>query len=174
MTALYILTKYLTFPGALVRGMWEQIVCRICKVPVEDNRYLRKDEMISHVEHEFMPKAQGAFALCFVPAFMNAIGALFLCVAPIMFTLYVQIDDTALTIVNLIAYWFAASLMVNSYPLVEDAWNMMEKIYKHGNIIQKVLYAPGAAFLFVGAYLEKYCITFILAIAGTVLIVMYM
>ena len=38
MTGLYILIKYLTFPGALVRGMWEQIVCRMCKVPVEDNR----------------------------------------------------------------------------------------------------------------------------------------
>lgn len=173
MTALYILTKYLTFPGALVRGMWEQIVCGFCKVPVEDNRYLRRDEMISHIDHELMPTAQGAFAICFVPAFMNALGAIFLCLAPMMFTLYIQIDDTALTIVNLIAYWFAASLMVNSYPLVEDALHMMEKIYKHGNIIQKILYAPGAAFLFIGAYVEKYCISFILAIAATAAILMY-
>ena len=75
MTSLYILIKYLTFPGALVRGMWEQIVCRFCKVPVEDNRYLRRDEMISHIDHEFMPKAQGAFAICFVPFFFNMLGA---------------------------------------------------------------------------------------------------
>ncbi|MBR5437485.1 MAG: hypothetical protein IKV21_01070 [Clostridia bacterium] len=167
MTSLYIFIKYLTFPGALVRCMWEQIVCRICKVPVEDNRYLRKDEMISHVEHEFMPKAQGAFAICFVPAFMNFIGALFLCLAPIMFTLYIRIDDFLLTLVNAAAYWFAFSLMINSYPLIEDAYNMMEKIYKQGNILQKILYAPAAAFLFVGAYAEKYCITFILGAALT-------
>lgn len=167
MTSLYILTKYLTFPGALVRCMWEQIVCRICKITVEDNRYLRKDEMISHIEHDFMPKAQGAFAICFVPAFMNAIGAFLLCLAPIMFTLYVKIDDTALTAVNIIAYWFAFSLMVNSYPLIEDAWNMMEKIYKKGNILQKILYAPAAALLFAGAYAEKYCITFIIYAAFT-------
>lgn len=171
MTALYIIVKYLTFPGALVRGMWEQIVCRICKVPVEDNRYLRKDEMISHVEHELMPTAQSAFAICFVPAFMNALGALFLCVAPTMFTVYAQINDIMLTAVNLVAYWFAASLMVNSYPLVEDAMNMMEKIYKHGNILQKILYAPGAVLLYIGAYVEKYCISFILAIAITVVII---
>lgn len=168
MTTLYILVKYLTFPGALVRCMWEQIVCRICKVPVEDNRVVRKDEMISHTEHEFMPTAQSAFALCFVPAFMNAIGAFLLCLAPTLFTLYAQIDDTALTIVNLIAYWFAASLMINSYPLIEDALNMMEKIYKHGSILQKIFYAPAAVLLFIGAYVEKYCISFVLAIAFTV------
>ena len=79
MTSLYILIKYLTFPGALVRGMWEQIVCRRSKVPVEDNRYLRRDEMISHVDHEFMPKAQGAFAICFVPFFFLSLGGRDLC-----------------------------------------------------------------------------------------------
>lgn len=172
MTALYILTKYLTFPGALIRCVWEQIVCRICKVPVEDNRYLRNDEMISHVEHELMPKAQGAFAVCFVPAFMNFIGAVFLSLAPIMFTLYARFNDTVLTVVNVIAYWFAFSLMVNSYPLIEDAYNMMEKIYKYGNILQKILYAPAAVLLFVGAFVEKYCISFILGIVVTVLIIL--
>lgn len=172
MTKLYILTKYLTFPGALIRCMWEQIVCRICKVPVEDNRYLRNDEMISHVEHEFMPKAQGAFALCFVPAFMNFIGAFLLALVPVMFTLYARFDDTVLTVVNAVAYWFAFSLMVNSYPLIEDAYNMMEKIYKQGNILQKILYAPAAALLFIGAFVEKYCISFILGIGATVAIIM--
>lgn len=167
MTTLYIIIKYLTFPGAFVRCMWEQIVCRICKVPVENNRCLRNDEMISHIEHELMPKAQGAFAICFVPAFMNAIGAFLLSVAPLMFTIYIQIDDTMLTVVNLISYWVAVSLMVNSYPLIEDALNMMEKVYKHGNILQKILYAPGAVLLYIGAYAEKYCISFILAIALT-------
>ncbi len=172
MTSLYILTKYLTFPGALIRCMWEQIVCRICKVPVEDNRYLRNDEMTSHVEHELMPKAQGAFALCFVPAFMNFIGAVFLALAPIMFTFYAKFDDTVLTVVNGLAYWFAFSLMVNSYPLIEDAYNMMEKIYKEGNILQKILYAPGAALLFIGAFVERYCISFILGIVATVAIIL--
>lgn len=171
MTGLYIIIKYLTFPGALIRGMWEQIVCRICKIPVEDNRYLRNDEMISHIEHELMPKAQGAFAICFVPAFMNFIGALLLCLAPVMFTLYARFDDTVLTIVNALTYWFAFSLIVNSYPLIEDAMNMMEKVYKQGNIPQKILYAPAAVLLYIGAFAEKYCITFIIALAVTASII---
>ncbi len=171
MTKLYILIKYLTFPGALIRGMWEQLVCRICKIPVEDNRYLRSDEMISHIEHELMPKAQGAFALCFVPAFMNFIGAFLLALAPVMFTLYARFDDTVLTIVNAVSYWLAFSLMVNSYPLIEDAYNMMEKVYRQGNILQKVLYAPAAALLFVGAFAERYCITFLIALGVTAAII---
>ena len=170
MTAIYILIKYLTFPGALVRGMWEQIVCRISKVPVEDNRYLRRDEMISHTEHEFMPKAQGAFALCFVPFFFNMLGAVILGVIPSMMLLYLQFKGLFLGISCAVSYWFAFSLFVNAFPLIEDAMNMMDKVYHKGNILQKIIYAPGAAICFVGAYLERYCITFIAAVAITLVI----
>ena len=45
MNILYVITRFITFPGALVRAMWEHLVCKICGVPVEDNRtfmpYLR-------------------------------------------------------------------------------------------------------------------------------------
>ena len=171
MTALYILIKYLTFPGALVRGMWEQAVCRMSKVPVEDNRYLRRDEMISHIDHEFMPKAQGAFAICFVPFFFNMLGAILFGTIPAVMLLYLQFRGAFLMATCLVSYWFAFSLFVNAFPLVEDAMNMIDKVYRHGNILQKIIYAPGACICFIGAYLERYCITFILAIAFTVAII---
>lgn len=167
MTALYIIIKYLTFPGVLVHGMWEQIVCRICKVPVEDNRYLRRDEMAGHIEHEFMPKARGAFAICFVPFFFNMLGALILGLIPAIMFVYLQFRGIALIALSLVSYWFAISLFVNSFPLVEDAMNMMDKVYHHGNILQKIFYAPGAVICYSGAYLEKYCMTFIFAMALT-------
>ena len=167
MTALYIFIKYLTFPGVLVHGMWEQIVCRICKVPVEDNRYLRRDEMAGHIEHEFMPKARGAFAICFVPFFFNMLGALILGLIPAIMFVYLQFRGIALIALSLVSYWFAISLFVNSFPLVEDAMNMMDKVYHHGNILQKIFYAPGAVICYAGAYLEKYCMTFIFAAALT-------
>ena len=170
MTSLYILIKYLTFPGALVRGMWEQIVCRFCKVTVEDNRYLRRDEMISHIDHEFMPKAQGAFAICFVPFFFNMLGALMIGLIPTMMLVYLQFRGIALLALGAVSYWFALSLFVNAFPLIEDAMNMMDKVYHHGNILQKIIYAPGAAICYAGAYLEKYCITFILAVVVTLAI----
>ena len=167
MTALYIFIKYLTFPGALVRGMWEQIVCRFSKVPVEDNRYLRSDEMISHIDHEFMPKARGAFAICFVPFFFNMLGALFLGIIPAMMLVYLQFRGIALIALCAVSYWLAISLFVNAFPLVEDALNMIDKVYHHGNILQKIIYAPGAVICLGGAYLEKYCLTFLFVIALT-------
>ena len=171
MTGLYILIKYLTFPGALVRGMWEQIVCRMCKVPVEDNRYIRRDEMISHIDHEFMPKAQGAFAICFVPLFFNLLGALIFGTIPAVMLLYLQFRGLFLGLTCAVSYWFAFSLFVNAFPLIEDAINMLDKVYRHGNILQKIFYAPGAGLCFLGAYLERYCITFVIAIAFTLAII---
>ncbi len=171
MTAFYYITKYLTFPGAYARCFWEQIVCRICGVVVEDNRYLRQDEMCSHIDHELMPTARSAFALCFVPAFFNAIGAFFLAVFPIVFLFVYETTSLVLLLLCAVSWWFACSLWVNSYSLVEDALNMMEKVYKKGNILQKILYAPAAALLFVGAYLEKYGVTFLVAVIATVAMV---
>ena len=171
MTGLYVLTKYLTFPGCLMRGFWQQVVCRMCKVPVEDNRYIRNDETCGHIEHEFMPRARGAFAFCFVPAFMMSIMAFMLCLVPAFITIYLEIGDIYLKIASAVSYWFAISFYVNSYPMIEDAINMMNKVYKHGNILQKIFYAPSAVILYLGAYLERYGITFILAVAATVLLV---
>lgn len=171
MTALYILIKYLTFPGALVRGMWEQIVCRCSKVPVEDNRYLRRDEMISHIEHELMPKAQGAFAICFVPFFFNMLGAIIFGTIPAVMLLYLQFRGIFLFATCAVSYWFAFSLFVNAFPLVEDALNMFDKVYRHGNILQKIIYAPGAGICLLGAFLERYCITFVIAVIVTLVII---
>lgn len=166
MDKLYVISKFLTFPGAMVRGFWEHIVCKICGIPVEDNRLLRNDELCGHVEHELAPTARKAFALCFVPAFLNALLA-FLLAVPSMLSLFAFEMNGALNLVcGIVAFWFAFSLCVNSYPLVEDALNMKEKVYKNGTIIQKIFYAPGFAFLYIGAFLEKYLITFVLALAA--------
>lgn len=166
MTFIYCLIRYLTFPGAYVRAMWEQTVLRRTKTVVEDNRYLRDDELSGHVEHEFTEKAQGSFALCFVPFFLNCVGIFSLLIFPSV----IGANSLAATILSSVSVWFAFSLFCNSFPLIEDAMNMLEKVYKKGNILQKIIYAPGAAICFVGAYLERYSITFIIGIIGIVLI----
>lgn len=166
MTFLYVLTKYLTFPGAYVRCMWEQIICRIIKVPVEDNRYMRDDEVGGHVEHELAEKPRGAFALCFVPALFNSIGIFWLLIFPV----FLRAGSAAATIFSCFSVWFALSLFCNSFPMIEDAINMYEKVYKKGNILQKIFYTPAMAIVFVGAYLERYCITFIIGVAAIICI----
>ncbi len=171
MTALYILTKYLTFPGVLVRALWEQLVCRACGVPIEDTRALRRDELCGHIEHELMPKSRGAFAICFVPAFLGGLLAFLLAIGPTLGLFVFEMTGIPGMIVNLFAYWFACSLFVNSYPSVEDALNMRDKVYHEGTILQKIVYAPAFVFLFLGAYLERYCITFLIAVGGTILLI---
>ncbi len=168
MTLLYELTRILTFPGAFARCFWEQIVCRICGIPVEDNRYLRGDELSSHIDHELAPTASSAFALCFVPAFFNAIGAFALAVLPIAYLFIYETNNTVLAVICAVSYWLACSLYINSYSLIEDAKNMMDKVYGQGNILQKVLYAPAAAMLYIGSYLEAYSVTFIAVTVATV------
>lgn len=168
MTGLYIFLKYLTAPGALVRGMWEQIVCRASKIVVEDNRYLRQDESSSHIEHELAETSRSAFAMCFVPFFFNMLGAFIFGLIPTVMLIYLQFKGLFLGISCAISYWFAFSLFCNAFPLVEDAMNMMDKVYHHGTIIQKIFYAPGAVITYAGAYLEKYAITFIVAIIFTI------
>ncbi len=170
MTGLYIFLKYLTAPGALVRGMWEQTVCRASKVVVEDNRYLRRDEMSSHIEHELMPTARSAFAMCFVPFFFNMLGAFIFGLIPAMMLLWLQFKGAFLVATCAVSYWFAVSLFCNAFPLIEDAMNMVDKVYHNGNILQKIIYAPGVAITYVGAYLERYSLTFLAILVISIMI----
>lgn len=172
MNTLYIITRYLTFPGAMVRGIWEHLVCRICGIPVEDNRLIRRDELCGHVEHELAPTSRKAFALCFVPAFMNAFLGFLLLMPSALGLFYFEMTGIVNTIVNVLAFWFAVSLYVNSYPLIEDALNMKEQVYKHGSIIQKIFYAPGFLGCYIGAFLEKYLITFVIAVVCMVALIL--
>lgn len=168
MTAVYIMTRFLTFPGALVRGFFEHLVCRICGIPVEDNRIVRRDELSGHIEHELFPKARGAFAVCFVPAFMNGVLAFLLFLCPFVNLFLFEMNGVLSIILGVISYWFAFSLYVNSYPTIEDALNMKEKVYKNGSVLQKIFYSPGFVFLYVGAFAERYCVTFLIAVAAFV------
>ena len=62
MRTLYIITRILTFPGAYLRGFWEQLTCRILGLPVEVPGYLRIDEACSHVEHSLAKKGFASYA----------------------------------------------------------------------------------------------------------------
>ena len=174
MQAIYILTKWLTLPGAMFRAVIEHMVCRACHIPVEDNRIIRNDELFGHVEHEFAPTARKSFALCFVPAFICGLLAFLLILPSSIAVFYLQMSGWYMIVVNIIAYWFAFSLFCNSYPLVEDAMNMKEKVYGGKNVWLKIVYAIGFVCLYILSYAEKYCVTFLFALAGLVWLVLAM
>lgn len=168
MTTLYIITRFFTFPGALLRGFFEQIICRIHKVPVEDNRYLRQDELCSHIEHEFMPGTWSSFSVCFFPMITQLILGLFVSVTAAINLLYLGAFSWPISLIDIICLWVGVSLSVNCFPSIEDAINLFDKLYRSkSNIILKIILTPGTLICYVGAFLEKYCITFISSVALT-------
>ena len=73
MTNLYVATRVLTFFGTVMRAFWEQVVCRICAVPVEDVRAFKVSELCGHVEHELIKKKSHIFLVCWLPFTLNFI-----------------------------------------------------------------------------------------------------
>lgn len=228
MTIFYIITKYITVFGTLIKGLWEHITCGILKLFVEDARYLEPTEICGHVEHELSQNKIKAFTMCALPTVINALLAVFLGGAGFMglFVLGVQ-KNTVVFWIYLVLYYLGISFFCNMFPLVEDAMNNWSRIYnsklteedkarneeikkrqqankafekeakklakekakeKKGtapvkikkatenekiksdtNIVAKILLFIPSAVLYGGAYLEKYCGTFIISVIVTIL-----
>ncbi|MBQ2965094.1 MAG: hypothetical protein IJE14_10585 [Clostridia bacterium] len=181
MTVWYVITKIFTFPGALTKAFYEQLMCKIFKCPVEDNRYLRTDEMCGHVEHEFIERPVASFMYCFIPGLLNFFFAMFLGLFPFVNVLYLgnysgfvassQILSSAIKDANAVALvdmllpiifmWLCFSMLNNLFPLLEDAVVMKEQ-YSKLNGFAKVIFFPGYIVMSIGARLEKYGISFII------------
>ena len=185
MTVFYVLSKILTFPGALTKALFEQIMCRIFKCPVEDNRYLRTDEMCGHVDHELIERPVASYMLCFIPGMLNFLLAVLLCLFPVInigllgnYTGFVAssglstiITEEAMVktldfIIPFFFAWVCVSLLTNIFPLFEDMIVMKEQ-YKKLNPALKVIFFPGYIVMRIGTVLEKYGITFLLLVAMT-------
>ena len=188
MKLIYVITKILTFPGALTKAFFEQIMCRIFKCPVEDNRYLRTDEMCGHVDHELIERPVASYMFCLIPGLLNFLLAQMLCLFPFInigilgnYTGFISssalsafITEEAMIktldfILPFFFAWVCISLLTNIFPLFEDAIVMKEQ-YKNLKGVLKVIFFPGYIVMRIGAVLEKYGITFILLIAATFVI----
>lgn len=171
MTTLYIITRFLTFPGALVRGFLEQLICRIHKIPVEDNRYLRRDELCSHIEHEFMPKPWSAFAICFFPMLIQLVLGFLVSITAAMNLLYLGAFSWPVGLIDIVCLWVGISLSVNCFPSIEDAINLFGLLYhSDANLLQKIILTPGTLICYAGSFLERYCITFLTSVGITLIL----
>lgn len=173
MTALYIASKILTFPGAYVKGFWEQLTCKLLGLPVEVPGYLRLDEACGHVEHAFPKKGWAAYLIATGPVFMNFNIGLWIFLAGFMNLYFLGItpnDSVGLFVVYVIVTYLGISMLCNVFPLVEDAMNLYDLLYrkKKGNIVGRIFGFIPTVITYVGAYLEKYCITVVLWIAAMV------
>lgn len=169
MTALYVIVKYFTVVGSYVKAFLEHVCCRVYEVLIEDGRYLPANEMCGHIEHEIIKRRSVSFGVCFFPFLFNLLfGIIFISVGA-MNVYYVGEFFTKSGFVNLANFlflWLGVSFLSNLFPSVEDALTLKELIYsKDTKLFVKIIAAPVFAILFCGAYLERYCITFVTSVA---------
>lgn len=173
MTILYIVSKILTFPGAYLRGFWEQLTCKILGLPVEIPGYLRLDEACGHVEHGLATKGFAAYLIATGPGFMNFITGFPIFLAGYLNLAYMGIrftDSAPIFIAYAVMTYVGISLMCNVFPLVEDAMNLFDVAFsqKKMNVVGRILTFIPSVITYAGAYLEKFGITVILWIAFVV------
>ncbi len=173
MTKLYIALKILTFPGAYIRGFWEQLTCKILGLAVEVPGYLRIDEACGHVEHAMAKKGFASYLIATGPGFMNLMTGFPFFLAGFLNLRYMGMtpaDSLPLFIFYILMLYVGISMLCNLFPLVEDAMNLFDIVYtqKKTNIIGRILMFIPSVITYAGAYLEKYCVTVILWIAAMI------
>ena len=174
MNTLYIITRILTFPGAYLRGFWEQLTCRILGLPVEIPGYLRIDEACSHVEHVLAKKGFASYLMATGAGFMNFMTGLPIFLAGFMNLRYMGItpyDELGYFIFYVLIMYIGFSMLCNIFPSIEDAMNLFDVAYKQKKIkiIGRIIFAIPSALAYAGAFLEKYCITFLALAVAVVL-----
>lgn len=184
MTVFYVLTKIFTFPGALTKALFEQIMCRIFKSPVEDNRYLRTDEMCGHVEHELIERPAASYFFCLIPGLLNfllgltvglfafinivALGNYSGFISSVQAIARTITDETLRTLLNAVLpwifMWLSVSMFANVAPLYEDALVMKEQYGNFGGFAKVILF-PGYILMRISAKLEGMGISFVILAA---------
>lgn len=159
MTVLYVITKYLTFPGAFLRCFWEQFMCKLQKLPIENNKCLQTNEMCGHIEHEISRGKAKSFFFAFIPGLLTFLMGVVCLIPPLVDLLILDVSAPALKIVCYVSLYLAVSMLTNIFPSVEDAMVMWEDYTKLG-LGLRILFFLGAVIMKVGAVCEKYTVTF--------------
>ncbi len=162
MRYIYVATRIITYFGTELRVFWEQLVCRFFKIPQEDTRTFKSSEMCGHVEHEITDSLAASFWLCFLPFILNFLLGCCLLLTGSFRVFY--IGDVSF--VSMIFLWVGVSLLSNCAPSFEDALSYKDNLYKkETNIIVKILLSPHCVISYICAFLERFSLTFVLAIA---------
>lgn len=162
MTILYVITRGFTFFGSVLRAFWEHVACRLCKLPVEDARVFKNNELCGHVEHELAENFRQSFLVCWLPFTINFfMGCAFLLTGSYRLFFIGQTD-------SLQAYglvWLGVSCLANCAPSYEDMLAFKDYYLSSKSKLLKVVLSPFFAVVWVSASLERYSVTFVLSVA---------
>lgn len=162
MTNFYVTTRVLTFFGTMLRAFWEQVVCRVCGIPVEDVRAFKVSELCGHVEHELVKNKKHIFLVCWLPFTLNFIFACCFLLSGSYRIVYV---GDYKTITSWVFLWFGISFAANCVPAFEDVLSFKEAFYdSETKSVVKVLLAPFFAVIYGFSILERYSLTLPVAV----------
>lgn len=163
MTLIYVITRIITFPGAFFRKLWELLVCRVCKIAVYDERAFKYSEFCGHTEHELLAENPWkSFFICWFPFTMNLILSTYFLSGSAYQLVY--IGDTG-NVLSYLFLWLGISFAANCAPSFEDMLAFKDSVYGRKNVFLKIIFAPFFALFCVMSCLEKYSLTFLLAVA---------
>lgn len=173
MNAVYVISKYVTVLGSVLKGFWEHLICRMLAIPVQDARYLQANELCGHVEHDFTNTKAKTFFLCFLPTAMNIIFGWEMVAAGFMGLFVLDVAPSAPVFgVYVALLYIGVSLLSNTAPLYEDALNNWDLLYGKGrktNIFVKIFAFIPSLFFIVDAWLEKNGLNLLIYIVAIVL-----
>ncbi len=162
MTNLYVATRVLTFFGTVMRAFWEQVICRIFGIPVEDVRTFKVSELCGHVEHELIKNKKHIFFVCFLPFVMNFIFACCFLLSGAYRVIYV---GDIKTVTSWVFLWLGISFAANCVPSFEDVLSFKEAFYNaETKTVVKILLAPFFGIIYGFSILERYSVTLIVAV----------
>ncbi len=178
MAILYVISKYVTIFGAALKAFWEQLFCRIMKIPVQDARWTQANEICGHIEHDFSDSKVKSFLICYLPGMMNRFLAYGMFISSYIGLFYIEASSkNSIFWVYLIMFYFSVSLLCNNAPLYEDAllnWDMIYGKDQKTNIAVKILAFIPSAYFLISAWMEKYAVSllvYILAVAVGVFVI---
>lgn len=172
MNIIYIISKYVTVIGAVLKGFWEHLFCRIFGIPVQDARYLQTNELCGHVEHDFTKTKLVTFFLCYLPGMMNRLFGYGLTIGGFLGMFYLKVPmDSIIFWVYAVMLYIGISLMCNNAPLYEDAlenWGLLYGKEQKTNIFAKIFAFLPSVYFLVSAWMEKYAVSFLVYVLAIV------
>lgn len=160
----YLIVKFITFPGTILQAFLEHAVLRSGKILIEDGRYMRRNEMCGHIEHELLSgKKSASFNIVFWPfVFSFLLGFLFLAEGSItIFYLGDFFTSNTLKIPNFINFamlYLGISLMCSMFPHTEDVLSFKDNFISKAsgaNKLTRIFAYPIYAVAYAGSFLQR-------------------
>ena len=162
MRIIYVIIKALTLPGAMLHAFFEHLCCRTSKIMIDDERVVRFDEMMSHVDHDLVKRKGASFDICFIPFFFSLVlGSMILMYGSTSIIYFGRLAD----IFGWICLYLGISVLTNLFPQIEDVMMLKENYFTADEKkITKVFLAPLYGIFWLGARLEKFGLTLLTSI----------